>query len=329
VHCRRHRSGGRDHDTIVTTSGTALNVANTSIGSDGLTFQSISANGAVNGIVLNSTGSNTFAVTGTDGIDGGIDPDAGTGGTIQAPPDTPSADQRKQRFAGRASPLPIRAPTAINMTGGSNLTLQNGTITNIGNGDNDNAMTLTNVGGTVSIQDSTFNNVAEEFIESTSLNTNLTMNVTTARFTQPKHPRGHQGGWRPSRATASSTRSKRQPAPEPQRDEFDLHRLQDCRRPGGSTQSGGPNASNGSNTNVTIDNSDFLVTITNSSATPTPRQTRSIFRHSAIWTSTPRSPTTHSTAAAAAASSSGPTIPPTLTRTSRQYHFGTSSPTAS
>jgi large repetitive protein len=63
-------------NTIVTTTGTALNVANTTIGASGLTFQSISANGAPNGIVLNSTGSTAgLTVTGTG--------TAGTGGTIQ------------------------------------------------------------------------------------------------------------------------------------------------------------------------------------------------------------------------------------------------------
>ena len=45
-------------NTITTTTGTALNVANTTIGASGLTFRSISANGAANGIVLNNTGAN-------------------------------------------------------------------------------------------------------------------------------------------------------------------------------------------------------------------------------------------------------------------------------
>ena len=44
------------NNTIDTTTGTALNVTNTDIGASGLTFQSISANGAPNGIVLNNTG---------------------------------------------------------------------------------------------------------------------------------------------------------------------------------------------------------------------------------------------------------------------------------
>lgn len=60
-------------NTITSGSGTALNVANTNIGASGLTFQSISANGAANGIVLNSTGtSGGLTVTGNSaGLCGG------------------------------------------------------------------------------------------------------------------------------------------------------------------------------------------------------------------------------------------------------------------
>ena len=63
-------------NTLTTTSGTALNVVNTTIGASGLTFQSINRNGGtVSAIVLNSTGSGTFTVTGTGS--------AGSGGTLQ------------------------------------------------------------------------------------------------------------------------------------------------------------------------------------------------------------------------------------------------------
>ena len=62
-------------NTITTTTGTALNVANTTIGANGLTFRSISSNGATTGIVLNNTGTFGLTVTGTG--------TAGTGGTIQ------------------------------------------------------------------------------------------------------------------------------------------------------------------------------------------------------------------------------------------------------
>jgi hypothetical protein len=61
---------------ISTATGTALNVSNTTIAAGGLTFQSISANGAANGIILNNTGANAgLTVNGTGS--------AGTGGTIQ------------------------------------------------------------------------------------------------------------------------------------------------------------------------------------------------------------------------------------------------------
>lgn len=66
-------------NTISSTTGTALNVVNTTIGGSGLNFVSISANGAVNGIVLNNTGSNAgLTVTG----DGTTNKNS-TGGTIQ------------------------------------------------------------------------------------------------------------------------------------------------------------------------------------------------------------------------------------------------------
>jgi VCBS repeat-containing protein len=62
--------------TITTTTATALNVSSTTIGSDGLSFQSISSNGANPGISLSSTGtSGGLTVTGTG--------TAGSGGTIQ------------------------------------------------------------------------------------------------------------------------------------------------------------------------------------------------------------------------------------------------------
>ena len=66
-------------NTIVTTADTALNVTNTIIGAAGLTFRSISANGAVNGIVLSGTGtSGGLTVTGD-----GSNARNGSGGTIQ------------------------------------------------------------------------------------------------------------------------------------------------------------------------------------------------------------------------------------------------------
>ena len=66
-------------NTIVSSGGTALNVANTTIGTSGITFQSITTNGAASGIILNTTGSiGGLKVTGN----GSLSRD-GSGGTIQ------------------------------------------------------------------------------------------------------------------------------------------------------------------------------------------------------------------------------------------------------
>ncbi len=68
-------------NTLTSTSGTALNVANTDIGANNLEFRSISSNGAASGIVLNTTGSGNLVVKGN----GGSCTSAGTctGGAIQ------------------------------------------------------------------------------------------------------------------------------------------------------------------------------------------------------------------------------------------------------
>ncbi len=64
-------------NTLTSTTGTALNVANTTIGSNNLEFRSISANGALKGIILNTTGSSGgLSVTGSGTTNG-------SGGTIQ------------------------------------------------------------------------------------------------------------------------------------------------------------------------------------------------------------------------------------------------------
>ena len=68
-------------NTLATTTGTTLTVTDTTIGAAGLTFRSISANGAASGIVLDATGaSGGLTVTGTGSTALGGD---GSGGTIQ------------------------------------------------------------------------------------------------------------------------------------------------------------------------------------------------------------------------------------------------------
>jgi uncharacterized repeat protein (TIGR01451 family) len=69
-------------NSISSGTGTGLNIANTTIGAADVTFQSISVNGAVNGIVLNATGAlGGLHVTG-DGVNTTLGGN-GSGGTIQ------------------------------------------------------------------------------------------------------------------------------------------------------------------------------------------------------------------------------------------------------
>jgi hypothetical protein len=111
-------------NTLTTSTGTALNVANTTIGANRLEFRSISANGGTNGIILNSTGiaagDGGLSVIG-DGVNTTLGGN-GSGGTIQ-------------NTTG--------AGIALNST--RNVTLNYMTITNPGT----DGMAVTNVSGFV------------------------------------------------------------------------------------------------------------------------------------------------------------------------------------
>ncbi|MBL7784115.1 MAG: hypothetical protein JNM22_22955, partial [Saprospiraceae bacterium] len=63
-------------NTINSTAATAFNMTSTTIGASGITFQSISSAGTSKGIVVNTSGSGAFTVTGVGTTDG-------SGGTIQ------------------------------------------------------------------------------------------------------------------------------------------------------------------------------------------------------------------------------------------------------
>ena len=70
--------------TISTSDGTALNITGTTIGSAGVTFQSISASGGTKGVILNGTGSAAgLTVTGSGGVCTAVIPTC-TGGLISA-----------------------------------------------------------------------------------------------------------------------------------------------------------------------------------------------------------------------------------------------------
>ena len=64
------------NNVVTSVTGIGVNIQNTTIGANGITFKSVSVNGGANGIILTGTGSNSFTVTG-DGVN------RFSGGTIQ------------------------------------------------------------------------------------------------------------------------------------------------------------------------------------------------------------------------------------------------------
>lgn len=154
-------------NTLASTTGTTLNVAHTTIGASGLTFRSISANGAVNGILLNNTGASAgLTVAGN----GGVCSSAATctGGAIQ---NTTGAGVL---LANTVSPsfthLAIQntSGSGIEGTGVASFTLQTSFIDNSGTGggaddsnlafDSQALGTETNLSGVVFIDGNTLTN---------------------------------------------------------------------------------------------------------------------------------------------------------------------------
>jgi hypothetical protein len=172
-------------NTLTTTTGTALNVANTTIGASGLTFRSISANGAVNGIVLNNTGA-TAGLTVSGNAGSCTSAATCTGGAIQ----NTTGDGLVLTNTRNVSLTRLFVGTAgnqgINATTVNGLTLASARVQDAGNGDNEHGLNLVNVTGTVTIDATTFSGASEDLIHLENNNTNVTLNVSnSSQFSYP------------------------------------------------------------------------------------------------------------------------------------------------
>jgi methionine-rich copper-binding protein CopC len=169
-------------NTIATTTGTALNVANTTIGGSGLTFRSISANGATNGIVLNNTGSSGgLTVTGN----GGTCTSAATctGGAIQNATATgisltsvPGSVSLTRMFVNDSLDDGIGG---ANVTG---LTLDNATVTSNGNANGDNGIDFTQLTGTSPLTNSNVSSNFDSNVFVSNASGVLNLNVTGGAY---------------------------------------------------------------------------------------------------------------------------------------------------
>ena len=125
-------------NSVTTSTGTVVNVVNTDLG--GATLQSVSANGAANGINLNNTGSTAgLTVTGTGSTAQGGD---SSGGTIQSTTghgisltNTTSPSFRNMRLLNTGG-------SGVNGTQTSGFSFTDGTITGAGDASDENSITF-------------------------------------------------------------------------------------------------------------------------------------------------------------------------------------------
>jgi VCBS repeat-containing protein len=175
-------------NTIASTTGDALDVENTTIGSSGLDFQSISSNGAANGIKLSSTGSSgSLTVSGTGS--------AGSGGTIQ------SSTGDGVSLSSTSSPsftdmvIKNNANSGIHGTSVAGFSLAGATVSGNGSstgtaGDFEDGLnfgdqasgTPTGLTGTATITNSTISNSADNNMQVTDNSGSLTLTVTGSTF---------------------------------------------------------------------------------------------------------------------------------------------------
>ncbi len=184
-------------NTIVTTTGTGLTVANTAIGAGGLTFRSVSSNGAASGIVLNTTGaSGGLTVSGTGS--------AGSGGTIQNSTGAGIALTNVTDVSLAHLNITTGGDDGIYGSGVTNFTLTQSTLTNNGNSVTDEGLELDNVAGTLTlntvvITGSAHNNV---WVDNAS-GTLSTFAVTNGSYQNTSSIMGAHGILLTARGTAS------------------------------------------------------------------------------------------------------------------------------
>ncbi len=188
-------------NTIATTTGTALNVANTTIGASGLTFRSIASNGAVNGIVLTNTGATAGLTVAGNGA-------AGTGGTIQN--STGAGILLTSTRSPSFSWIVVQngGDDGIRGSGVVNFTLANSTVFNNGNAVNESGLDFVGgLTGTASISSSSVNTYAENGVIVTDASGSLNLTVTGSSFINASAATGNDGIHLDANDTAAMTAS--------------------------------------------------------------------------------------------------------------------------
>jgi hypothetical protein len=172
---------------ITATTGTALNVASTSIGASGLTFQSISHNGGVNGISLNTTGTGGgLTVTGTGS--------ANSGGTVQNCTQTGILLNATAAISLSYMSISSNQDDGINGTTVAGFTLVNCTVNNNGNAAADEGVAFSNLSGNCSITNTTITgSYHNNFEVMNTTGTLSTLNFTGCTISSNHPTQGNHG----------------------------------------------------------------------------------------------------------------------------------------
>ncbi len=154
------------NNTLASTTGRALNITSTNIGGSGVAFRSISANGAINGIVLNNTGSTgglTVTGSGSTAVGGNS-----SGGTIQGTSGPGILLNNTRNVSLTNVTIQNTADSGIDGTLVTNFTFANGTINNSGTSqqaftsnidfNDDNASLINQIAGTFTVTNSVLSN---------------------------------------------------------------------------------------------------------------------------------------------------------------------------
>ena len=156
------------------TNNTAVDIAGT-IGGSGVTFDSVTAGGGTNGIVLANTGVGAFTVTGTGAPDSGGTISSTTGEGVLLTNTGGPISLTDMRITGTGN----HGIRGIDQTGG--FTGNRLTLTTIGNADDERGIWLTNP-GPVTITDPSLTTIADTAIEvdrTTTASGNVNITATT------------------------------------------------------------------------------------------------------------------------------------------------------
>jgi hypothetical protein len=171
------------NNTLATTTGTALNVASTQIGSSDLTFKSVSANGAPSGIVLSNTGtSGNLNVAGNGGTCTLGTPTC-TGGTIQNTTADGVSLANTRDVALSNMRIKDTGRHGLAGTAVTNLSLANSIVESPGNADDEDGLHFAQLGANNLSGTASFQNIAVTGMEENGLyirNESGTLGLTVA-----------------------------------------------------------------------------------------------------------------------------------------------------